>query len=347
MGQGRLRRIAAALVFVSVAVGGGETAAIGLELPAVSSPGPTTPSLPKLPSPSAPAAIPQAPSLPKLPSSSTDVSVAPLLSGAPSLPSPPSAPAPAGEIRLPGGSASLPSPRSSSTVTARGPSGMAAMPGSSQLPASRVDHAKKAGGYGLASNLAGLSRRGRDRARARERRKDARRLRAILSKLEGCFYALSRLERRVLVLRAGLDGRRPHSRSGVAKRLNISRKGVRRTERRGLRRLRRAARSDGCAVRARASGAGDVPLGGFIGPVAALEPVASRTAASIGAPAPSEFLRRGEAAEPAPSSPFPNLDGGGSGASGWLVVGASWAVAMLAVLSLVGLNRLLRLRRQK
>jgi len=68
-----------------------------------------------------------------------------------------------------------------------------------------------------------------------------------VEQLRGCFYVLSRLQRRVLAMRAGLGERPAMSRAAVAAQLETSRVRVRRVERRGLRRLRRAERSDNCA----------------------------------------------------------------------------------------------------
>jgi hypothetical protein len=335
MRQGRLRRIAAASVFLAVAVGASETQAIGLELAAVTTPGAAeAPSLPKLPSVFTPAAVPQAPSLPKLPtpSAAPGVPTAPSLAQSP-LPSRlPSAPAPSSATTQAAGVPSLSFPRSSSIGTGQGPAGI-------------TNYTNNATHHATGARLASVRKRELDRARARERRRaSARRLRAVLARLEGCFYALSRLERRVLVLRAGLNGRRAHSRSGVARRLNISRRGVRRTERRGLRRLRAAARRDGCATSARASRAELSRLIEPVGVGAALRV----PAATLDVPASSDFTRRGEANEPPASLPLPDLDGDGRRAgAGWWVVGVSWAVATLVIMSLFGLNRLLRLRRQK
>jgi hypothetical protein len=83
--------------------------------------------------------------------------------------------------------------------------------------------------------------------RSRQLRRE-RRLGRAVEHLRGCFYALSRLQRRVLVLRGGLGDRPPMSRRAVAKRLDTTRLRVRRAEHRGLRRLRAAARSDRCTA---------------------------------------------------------------------------------------------------
>jgi hypothetical protein len=60
--------------------------------------------------------------------------------------------------------------------------------------------------------------------------------------LGACLDGLPALERRVLVLRSGLGSRRPRSRAGVGRALDLSARRVGRLERRGLRRLRGLAR---------------------------------------------------------------------------------------------------------
>ena len=71
-------------------------------------------------------------------------------------------------------------------------------------------------------------------------------LQATVEELSGCLYAVSAFERRVLVLRTGLGGKQWLSRGQVARRLDATRAGVWRAERRGVRGLRQAARTDGC-----------------------------------------------------------------------------------------------------
>jgi hypothetical protein len=74
-----------------------------------------------------------------------------------------------------------------------------------------------------------------------------RRLRRAVQRLDGCLPSLRPRLRRVLVLRAGIGSERPHSRAGVARVLDIPVRRVGRLERRGLRTLRRAGRTTGCA----------------------------------------------------------------------------------------------------
>jgi hypothetical protein len=73
-----------------------------------------------------------------------------------------------------------------------------------------------------------------------------RRLRRKVRRLAPCLDAVPSLERRVLVLRAGLGSRRAHSRSATARRLGISLRRAGAAERRGLGRLTRANRATGC-----------------------------------------------------------------------------------------------------
>jgi DNA-binding CsgD family transcriptional regulator len=317
MRQGRFRRIAAALVFLSVAVVAGETPAIGLELPALPTQG-----APELPAVSTLGA-PEMPSLPNVPSLSTPPggSLSPLRSNSPSV-----GQAPAGKlaIRPPALAVSPPNYTHGAAVN-----------------------------YETRARLAAHGKRGRGRAKAKRRRADAWRLRAVVAKLEACFYALSRRERRVIVLRAGLGGRRPHSRSEVARRLNISRRGVRRVERRALGRLRLTARRDGCTAGAgdgRAEAPSPTRLIGSVEGAAAVQPIVSRIPApSLDFSAPSDLFRQAEPEEAPARLPRPDLAGDGGGAGdGWMVVAAGWGVALLVATFLIGfVSRLFRLRRQK
>ncbi len=75
-----------------------------------------------------------------------------------------------------------------------------------------------------------------------------RRFRHAVVRLWACSYAVSAVQRRVLVLRTGLGGGSALSVKGVAKALSVSSGRVVRAQRAGLRSLRRANRSDGCAM---------------------------------------------------------------------------------------------------
>ena len=69
---------------------------------------------------------------------------------------------------------------------------------------------------------------------------------ASVVQLAGCLGEVAAGERRVLVLRAGAGDRRPLSRQAVAERLDTNVRPVARTERRGVRHLRAAARGGAC-----------------------------------------------------------------------------------------------------
>jgi hypothetical protein len=166
--------------------------------------------LPDVVAPTVPSvsALPQLPAVPHLPGGTTAPAV-------PSVPGLPAAPArsPSGSTggRTPAGGA--PSGRPSS-----GPS--AADTGSSAAAAGTRARARSGAG-------------GTRRAVARVRRE--RRLRTTVRRLQDCLGGLSRLQRRVLVLRAGIGAGPARSRARVARRLDVSVRRVARTERRGLR----------------------------------------------------------------------------------------------------------------
>jgi sigma-70-like protein len=198
---------------------------------------PTLQPAPSLPVAPTPPSLPPAPSLPSVP--------------VPSAPSTPSAPVPGvPTVQQPrqttdtlgsvpgsegGGSSPRVDPRSTRSgrradYPERRPDG--------QSPASEA----RSGTPGTPTSRA---RRRRGARRGRQRSEAAPRFQRAVKKLQGCLYATSGLERRVLSLRAGLRGD-PLSRRVVAERLGLSVGRVRRLERRGLRRLRAADRSDGC-----------------------------------------------------------------------------------------------------
>jgi DNA-binding CsgD family transcriptional regulator len=112
-----------------------------------------------------------------------------------------------------------------------------------------------------------LDRRGK---RAAYRPLPPRRLRRAVLRLEPCLPLLSRRERRVLRVRAGLDGGRPLSVRRTARRLGLSRRRVVAIEGRSLAKLRLASAAGACdpgngpAVAA-ASDATGLPGGGAVG----------------------------------------------------------------------------------
>jgi hypothetical protein len=78
----------------------------------------------------------------------------------------------------------------------------------------------------------------RPATRAERIRRREQRLRETVTRRQACLGDLTRPERRVLVLRAGVGAGPPLSRTRVARRLDFSRARVARLERAGLRRLR-------------------------------------------------------------------------------------------------------------
>jgi hypothetical protein len=171
--------------------------------------------LPQLPEVPHVPAVPQLPSVPAVPSPQVPAAPAP-----PALPSPNVPPTGGGAGKLTGRGG----------VTGGGSVG---------------DAASVAGGGLVDAVAAGESGAGQGRQGtgppARERR-----LRREVRRLSPCLDALSSLERRVLVLRAGLGGRRALSRGATARRLGISVRRAVAAERRGLGRLTRANRATGC-----------------------------------------------------------------------------------------------------
>jgi hypothetical protein len=84
--------------------------------------------------------------------------------------------------------------------------------------------------------------------RQQERREEReRRLRRTIRELRPCLPLLSRLATRVLVLRAGVGDREPHTRAAVARRVERPVRVVRRLERRGISRLRALMRAGDCS----------------------------------------------------------------------------------------------------
>ena len=219
---------------------------------------PSSPSLPQA-LPRLPVLQQQAPSLPQAPA---------LPSFLPQLPSAP-APSPrtAPSLPLPKPPSLLPDARrpavpsapgggSSSPVTGRNEGG--ATPGSrSGLAVGTTPGAPSAAGPGGSGTRAAVrGESSAQRAKVAGRRARADRLRRAVGRLRGCFYAISRSERQVLILRAGLGGSPALSGREVARRLGVSTVRVRSLERRGLRRLRSAGRTDGCGRPAPAVGPG-------------------------------------------------------------------------------------------
>lgn len=264
------RRLLALVALTLAATMTASTAAFGLAVPTVSTPKAGLPAQPQVPG--VPLPLPHAPSAP------APRSPVPL----PSLPSPGglAAPAPGAAPAHPGGP-----PQSVADAVAQ--SGVAVAPDS--RGATGATSTAGGGNGGGAQTGTTPQRRAAARRAARERR-----FRRSVHRLSGCIDALPDLERRVLVLRAGLEGRRPHSRGPTAKRLGISLRRTAAAERGGLRRLRRAERSSGCAA----------PAGS--GPAAS-------SRAPAGAPVVAGLL--GSAAAPGATAAAPRNNSGVSSAS--------------------------------
>jgi hypothetical protein len=165
-----------------------------------------------------------------------------------------------------------------------------------------------------------------------------RRLRRIVTRLSGCLDAIGPSRRRVLVLRSGLGPRRPQTRAGVADRLDTTIRRVARTERRGLRELRYAARVGRCGgepnpttrqttpVSATGSGVPSAPSG------TTAEPRSERGDAQGGrSGVKDEFRTSGPPEHPATLNP---LAGDGSGAPVLLLLTAAFLAGFAAVWAL-------------
>ena len=225
------------MAIVAVALLSAESATAELPLPGVSG-------LPPVPTVTVPnvldpvlEVVPTLPSVPRLP----DVSL-PAVPGLPTVPdvtSDPNAPAlpnaPAVPVRRPGTS-----------------QGGAATGGSAPAGGPSSGGSGATSGGGSAGDTPGGGRRAgsgspasRKRSAVRRVRRE-RRLRKTVRRLQGCFGGLSRLERRVLVLRAGIGAGPARTRTQVARRLDVSTRRVTRLERHGVRTLRRLAGAGRC-----------------------------------------------------------------------------------------------------
>lgn len=153
---------------------------------------------------------------------------------------------------------------------------------------------------------------------------------AAVAALAGCFYSLSPFEQQVLIVRTGLDGRVPLSRSQLAAAVGTSPALIARTERGALRTLKRASLADGCVPVASASALTGFAGGPFgpIGPVTPGLAPGPRIASAGGDPAPTF----------ASSSFTDRLSSvAGDGQSG--PVGAALVIAVLLATALAALGR--------
>jgi hypothetical protein len=150
---------------------------------------------------------------------------------------------------------------------------------------------------------------------------------ASVASLAGCFYSLTPFEQQVLIVRTGLDGRQPLTRSQLAKALGTSPKAIGRTESGALRRLKTASLTDGCMPVAQTS-ALTAFIGGPFGPLGSVTP----------AVAPGARIPSGSGGGPAlASTSFAERL---SGIEGEGQAGPLWAALVLALLLATALGAL-------
>jgi hypothetical protein len=158
-------------------------------------------------------------------------------------------------------------------------------------------------------------------------------LRAVLEHLEGCMPALPAVDRQVISMRAGVNGK-PMTRPQIGAQLGMSRETVRQTERRALNRLQYAAANTNCAGAVvgpfDAAGIGNlIPQLLFAGPV----PVNGSTRMLAAGSSDPFTPVRGVVGR----SASPLFDLGGSGGSG-----PAWAIILFTVLFSVSIAALTR-----
>ncbi len=202
--------------------------------------------------------LPKLPAVPQVPALQPPAKVLPAPVTLPQAPVPlpevrtpaPRLPVQPPPVRVPGVTA--PAPRTPAAPQVQAPQTPAdgPAPGAGGAGAASREQAAARTGQGRAAPAAGGLRRARTRrpAGAPRSTRAERRLRAAVSGLWACSYAVSRVQRRVLQHRVGLDGKTPASLAGTAKALGLSVRVVRRAQRAGLRALRRANHRDGCAM---------------------------------------------------------------------------------------------------
>jgi hypothetical protein len=233
-------RKVSALAIVAMALLSAESATAELPLPSVPgfSPVPTV-TAPSLLDPVL-EAVPPLPSAPQLP----DVSLpaVPRLPAVPNVSDAPNVPA-VPPLRRPSTSQGGATTGASTQTRDRSSGGSGAAPtggsGATSTGGSRGDTSGAGRRAGSGSPASGR------RTTARRVRRE-RRLRTTVRRLQTCFGGLSRLERRVLVLRAGIGAGPPRTRTQVARRLDVSTRRVTRLERRGVRTLRSLAGGGRC-----------------------------------------------------------------------------------------------------
>jgi len=243
---------------------------------------PPLPKVPSLPNP-VPTAVPtvQAPKLP-LPQPTVPVPSVPLPTGSgaspqPSSSTPSSSTGSSGAAQPRQTSASAPRPTSADSTQ---PSGRAATGGATEAARSGSSSGRPSSGRPGTTATAGTAVTGTQTPADASRRRAAKRRRflATVHRLSSCLVELPRIYARVLALRAGVGRAEPASVSATARRVDRSHRAVRRIERRGLHKLRLAAR-DGCETPA---------VDGSGADVAAATGAASGLATGRGTPATGE-----------------------------------------------------------
>jgi hypothetical protein len=159
-------------------------------------------------------------------------------------------------------------------------------------------------------------------------------LKDTLGLLQGCFYGLSGTQRRVLTMRAGLGGGRPHSRSYVAHRLNTTPAKVRRIEQSALLTLDSLANTTGCAS---GPGAAAAVADGYItaAELAQAPQLVTLADPSYQGAGHSQFSRLGTVPKFAPGLSAPHIGDDSR-------TGAMWALQLLLVMLGLGLLGLVR-----
>jgi hypothetical protein len=158
-------------------------------------------------------------------------------------------------------------------------------------------------------------------------------LAAAVASFAGCFYALTPFEQQVLIVRTGIDGRQPLSRTQLAALIGVSPSSLAQTEQGALATLGGAAQTTGCMAVATLSTT-TAFIGGPFGPLGyvtpALAPASRLGSGSVGAPpsyASTSFAERLSA-----------LDGGGEAGPLW----AALVIALLLASALAALGREVR-----
>jgi hypothetical protein len=164
-----------------------------------------------------------------------------------------------------------------------------------------------------------------------------RQLRSVLSHLEGCLPELPAIDRRVISMRAGLNGA-PLTRPEVGAKLGLSREAVRNTERRAFNRLEYAAANTGCA--GTVVGPFDVAgIGNLMPQLLTAGPVPVNMSSEALTAAGSNAFQQARGIVSRTAQPLVELGEGGGG-------GPAWAIILFTVLFSVSIAALTRELRQ-